>query len=49
MTWGRFVCHAHQAVIHLKKPEVKSEMARQARVKSATGIYHVMLKGLDGR
>ncbi len=24
-------------------------MARQARVKSATGIYHVMLKGLDGR
>ena len=49
MTRGRFVCHAHQAVIHLKKPEVKSEMARQARVKSATGIYHVMLKGLDGR
>jgi len=24
-------------------------MARQARVKSATGIYHVILKGLDGR
>jgi REP element-mobilizing transposase RayT len=24
-------------------------MARQARVKSVTGIYHVMLKGLDGR
>lgn len=24
-------------------------MARQALVKSATGIYHVMLKGLDGR
>lgn len=24
-------------------------MARQARIKSATGIYHVMLKGLDGR
>ncbi len=24
-------------------------MARQARVKSATSIYHVMLKGLDGR
>ncbi|WP_373483524.1 transposase [Acetobacterium sp.] len=24
-------------------------MARQARVKSTTGIYHVMLKGLDGR
>jgi len=24
-------------------------MARQARVKSATGIYHVLLKGLDGR
>lgn len=24
-------------------------MARQARVKSTTGIYHVILKGLDGR
>ncbi|WP_026395597.1 hypothetical protein [Acetobacterium malicum] len=24
-------------------------MARQARVKSATGVHHVMLKGLDGR
>lgn len=24
-------------------------MARQARIKSVTGIYHVMLKGLDGR
>ncbi|WP_279289685.1 hypothetical protein [Acetobacterium fimetarium] len=24
-------------------------MARQARVKSTTGIYHVMMKGLDGR
>ncbi len=24
-------------------------MARQARVKSTTGIYHVLLKGLDGR
>ena len=24
-------------------------MARQARMKSAIGIYHVMLKGLDGR
>lgn len=28
---------------------VKSEMVRQARIKSATGIHHVMLKGLDGR
>jgi hypothetical protein len=24
-------------------------MARQAREKSTTGIYHVMLKGQDGR
>ncbi len=24
-------------------------MARQARVKSSTGIYHIMLRGIDGR
>jgi len=24
-------------------------MARQARIKSMTGIYHVMLKGIDSR
>lgn len=24
-------------------------MARQAREKSSTGVYHVILKGLDGR
>ena len=24
-------------------------MARQAREQSKTGIYHVMLKGIDGR
>ncbi len=32
-----------------KKQEVKSEIARQTQIKSATGIYHVMLKGLGGR
>jgi hypothetical protein len=24
-------------------------MARQARIKSKTGIYHIMLRGMDGR
>lgn len=28
---------------------MKSERARQARIKSTTGIYHIILKGPDGR
>ena len=34
-------------LLHLQRNQVRVQMSRQSRKKSSTGIYHVMLRGIN--
>ena len=34
-------------LLHLQRNQVRVQMPRQSRKKSSTGIYHVMLRGIN--
>lgn len=46
MTLGRFACHPTENLVLLIRVML---MPRTARAKSKTGIYHIMLRGIDRR